>query len=270
MNMQISKIVKYAVTTIRDEEENIESWAFQMRCLAENVYILLDPETSDNTEKVVKEKCPFVHIEYQNRSLGNADEENLGDDLIMHVNKSKWINENVKEGEWFIQMGCDERYDPVDLIKLENEITFAFRNNFDCLTHTIMIEPVPVSMRNLVIERHNSDRFNQHYVKPLRNKHDDFNMMYCVDWKNITQTRFFKKSKDWSQNNSPHSGFSDRGNMLYSTVPLYHFHRIKYNKIFPSSWRDARGNLIATIKKNFGKLPIIARAINFKDWRWME
>ena len=64
--------------------------------------------------------------------------------------------------------------------------------------------------------------------------------MFMVNWPDFSRpARFQKRTKHWHHHPEPHGGFYGRLYPFTSMFPLYHFHKLKYNKIMPSSERDS-------------------------------
>jgi len=253
------KNIEYGLCTVKDEELYVLGWIKMLKEFTNQQIVLLDPDTKDNTEKLIRDNYPDVKIVMQDRDLGDTDNNTKGESNIniMHVNKTKWIRENINDGEWFIEMACDERFNPEDIPVLKKEIEYAQKYNYDAIIHRNMYEPIPGLLKNVKYI------FNKLYYildedDSNCNVNDELELQYSINWNRLRQIRFQKKYPNWKQNYQPHSGFSGRSfNPMYSKVPLWHFHRIKYNKILASNQRDAQGSINKIIKQNKGKIPII-------------
>ena len=256
------KLLKYGLCTVKNEEQGIRSWIKMLDYFCDKIIALVDPDTNDNTLEILESMKQYHNLEIvmQDRSLGDADNNNKGKSLIMHKNKSKWINENISIGDWFIEIAVDERFSLHDYDTLEKEVKFAQDNGYDCIAHRDLIEPYPISKDQL---EYLSKKYFVLLNLPFNN--NNHNYEYCINWDRSEHIRFQCKIGTWKQNDLPHHGFSDRGKILYSVIPIYHFHRIKNNTQLPDSWRDKKGSIGNIIKK--GKMPIIPMRVPFKDWR---
>jgi hypothetical protein len=265
----MSKVIKVALCTVRNEEKTIYGWLKMLSVFADRIVILFDPETNDNTERVIadfKKEYPNIQIdfEYQDRMLGDSDNKIAGKthNTIMHVNKTKWVNEHINENDWFIDMGCDERFSPSDIEELIKEVEFAKTHGLDAVLHRTMYEPIPANITQLCSK--NSQIFVD--TEMPYNGVNEIGYNYSIDWQGIHHIRFQRKGKKWIQNANPHSSFQGQGlNPLYSNVPLWHFHRIKYNSQVATSWRDEKGSIGRLIKNYRGKLPVLPVLCDF-DW----
>jgi len=257
----MNKIINVGLCTIRNEEKYIKDWIEMLSVFCERVVILLDPATTDKTEEIAKQ-YPIVEIYYQYRSLGDSDEDHQGKDckLIMHVNKTKWIQENIPDGDWFVEIAADERFNPSDYEMLKSEILHAKKHGFDALVHRRLFEPI-ICHESQVINI-NNNWFIEPSIKPEGKELNYFIINWSTTY-NLTHSRFQKKYKDWKQNDQPHHMFKNKAfNPLYSAVPIWHFHRIK-SGVLGSSWRDNKGSIAGIMKLNNGLIPIVPSYIPF-------
>jgi len=256
------KLIPIGVCTILSEEAYIEEWANMLNYFCEKVVALVDPTTNDNTVRILREKCPFVKIQYQDRSLGDSDNNNMGNTrtLIMHVNKSKWIQENVQLGEWFIEMAADERFDKRDYAQLEQEIRFAQEHGLNGIVHQQLYEPINCYDSQLIFK-------NGWFVDVSRKPKGKLCTGFVINWNisfHLAHVRFQKKIGDWIQNNNPHSGFANKcKNTLMSTVPIWHYHRLK-SGLGASCWRDGQGSISEIMRRYNGLIPVIP-AISMRE-----
>lgn len=265
------KLIPIGLCTIRNEAQGIEGWAKMMLHFCDRVVALIDPHTSDNTEQILREKFPTVEIVFQDRSLGDSDDDTEGEThkTIMHANKSKWVQENIEDETWFMEMAADERFFPNYWEQLEQEIRFAQTHKFDAIIHRSLIEPIPVDTNQLLFK---GGQWQLDINIPF--VHNDYPLRYCIDWGfmyTLRHSRFQLKHFNWQQNDQPHHGFKNSAfNPLVSLAPIYHFHRVKYNQIMPNSWRDNLGAMNAVIKKYNAKVPIVPYCLPCYDWRTLD
>jgi hypothetical protein len=206
-----------------------------------------------------------VEIIYQDRTLGDSDEKTQGatGELIMHKNKSKFVNEMIQNKDWFIEMSCDERYYPEDWERLRLEVKYAQKHGFDSVAHTRMFEPVQLSSNQLVYDAN----YWLDTTKPYLAHEDKFGMGFSINWGlSFKHCRFQQKTEAWEQSALPHHSFKNTHlNSLISTVPIWHFHRLK-NGILPNSWRDAKGSISRLLKKHNQLVPLLPLYTPFMDW----
>ena len=260
-----NKLVRIGVATIRNESIDVIGWAKMLNCFCDRIVGLYDTETNDDTLQKIKDNVPYVEIKEQDRSLGDSDENTQGElgNLIMHANKTKFIQEEIDDGEWFIEMSCDERFHPQDWNKLEIGVKYAQEHGFDALAHSVMYEPVKVSSNQLLFDK----RYYLDSHKPYLPDRDIYGHCFSIDWNlQFRHSRFQEKSPHWEQNSQPHHSFQGaKFNPLVSTVPIWHYHRVKAG-ILPASWRDAKGSITRLLKKYNGLAPLIPLHTPFIDW----
>ena len=267
------KQIRVGVCTIRNEggkDGGIIGWARMLYHFCKEVYALVDPATTDDTVELLKQFCPYVKVQYQDRNLGDSDEDTIGPTgtLIMHKNKTKWINENIEDGEWFIEMAADERFNPIEFKVLEEEIKYAQESGCDSLVHQVMYEPLPLYESQLLF-REGCFWFDSKAIpepnSPL------FKIQFSINWQMfspLAHARFQVKNEGWKQCDQSHHGFEFQSmNPMWSMVPIYHFHRMKDRK---PSWRDARGSITKVIKKYNGLIPLIPFRSPIRDWKDMD
>ena len=132
---KIKKPIKIGYGLIENDEVLIRSWARLMDRFCEKVIAMIDPKSSDNSLKILKEECPFVEIHI-------LEEREYIFDL--------W--ESIPVGDWFMRIDPYWRIHWSQVEFVEFELQFAFVNGFDSLRHEILYEPVQVIMSQLVAQ----------------------------------------------------------------------------------------------------------------------
>ena len=134
---RMKKPLKYGFCVIRNEESCIRGWAKQNLLLCEHVVALLDPETTDKTEEILKTEFPQIEIIYQDRTLGDSDygKEGKNKSLIHHNNLNKFVRERIQEGEWFMTTAADERFSKESIPTLLKDIEYAKLHDNGAIAH---------------------------------------------------------------------------------------------------------------------------------------
>lgn len=260
------KTVKVGLACIRNEEDTIIGWAKQMNYFCEEIHAIVDPETSDKTLEILDDLPYDITISYQDKSIGDSDESKLGpkQELTMHMEETNFVRKHIPVGEWFLSIAADERYHPHDYYRIHNEIQFAKIHEFDCLRHRRTLEPLHIDLGQLKWYG------SAYYFDPNAEKiGKQIDSMFTVNWPDIQRPiRFHKRTQHWKHNDKPHSGY---GGLLYpctSAFPLWHFHKLKYNQIMPTSERDAIGKFIhSLLDNNADMIPLIPMTHQMSDWR---
>jgi len=210
------KLINVGLITVRNEAEDIRGWAKEMQYFCKKVVCVIDPESSDDTEKILQEEFPQVIIEYQDRSLGDSDEDHKGKErkLICHANFEKYIKKYVKVGEWYMEMAPDERLDPKEFLLIEKDLKFAMENKFEALV------------------------FPNYYT------YKD-NLETIIDWYahfifgHLRQTKFKILKGNFTKGLKPHSASAGFPKEQYDTVAgFYHFCWMKDTRPVFRGWRD--------------------------------
>ena len=232
------KLIDVGLICMRNEEEDIVGWAKESLFFCKKVVAIIDPETSDNTEQILRDRFPSIIIEYQDRNLGDSDDGNEGMDrnMICHINYTYGLKRHVKPGEWIMELAPDERLIPSEFNLILEDIKNAKKNNYD----------------GLVFPNYFTPRGDLNHVI------DWYDHFY---WGNLRQIKFWEYKEGYVKNKHPHSdqkkfcvNFSDTG------AGFYHFCYVKNSRVPFGGWRD---NL------KYKTLPMIERENPFKDWREM-
>lgn len=252
----MNKPLRMGVATVRNEEKYIERWAHMIADFCDHVVALVDPDTSDNTVKILEEKCPWVEIVWQDRSLGDSDDgvEGPSHTLIMHTNKTKWIQDNIADEEWYMEMAVDEYFAPKDRESLCHELAFARANGFDAIVHRQLLEPVIIDEGQ--IERDN----NKWYYNPKRlekGKELHHFLLLWPDYFQLEHARIQQKHKHYKHNDRPHSAIRNTENPLFSSVPIWHYHRLKHQTVLANNWREGLGAINRVLEKGQGRVQLV-------------
>lgn len=264
-SLEKPKVVEIGFGTLRNEEIDCIGWAKTLQYFCKRVVALVDPDTIDKTIDILKEKCPWVEIQFQDRRLGDSDENTQGSEesLIMHNNHNKFIRENIEKDSWFLLLSGDERFNPFTFNQLSLEVLYAQKNDYECVYHERVIEPINCYESQL------SYFDGKWFMDPYIEKRGRFfEMKFAIEHGNVQQARFMRNT-NFIHNSGPHQGYNERFNLLMSNATnLFHFHRIKYNNVLPTSWRDKKGAISRTLEINGNKLPLIPMWIPFSNENW--
>jgi len=130
----LNKLVPHSIMLARNEAEDIIGIIKEGLFFAENVWVIVDPDTTDDTVKIIQNifKTDRVHVEYQIKDINKIREidQSIDSDmqdesfqghisegkgrLFMHWNITYWVNKIVKKGEWWHWVSPDERFAPRD------------------------------------------------------------------------------------------------------------------------------------------------------------
>jgi len=243
-----TNLMDIVIQCIKDESPIIRGWARTSLYFAKRVCAIVDPKTNDNTVKILEDEFPEIEIYWQDRSLGDSDEDSKGErgDLITHGNLTKYINMLTEEDDWILLLAADERFHPNDFKILEEEIKEMKRLNEKNagLVHRIMFDFIDDE---------------QHYIK------------FHPEW--INQSKFFKRQKIWLQHPGTHKGRVGHPiNTMISKAPFYHYsHILPHKPKYSWSYTDAKTCDFTILKKeNNGQIPKLRyNGPEFKDWMEM-
>jgi hypothetical protein len=262
----MNKPIKQGFGTIRNEEKCIRGWAKLMLLFCDKVTALIDPQTSDNTEKILKTEFPEIICEYQDRRLGDSDygKEGKMKSLIMHNNHTKFVHERLEENEWFMTIAADERYSLESISALQDDLRYAQKHHFGAIASERLYEPLPLEASQIIRNANSTYAFDisvESFPQP--------NLFhYVVDYHDycLRHVRIEQKTPNWEHKPGPHQGYSERCNTLVSAVPLWHFHRLKFECLNATDWRDFWHRLDEFKKKYRNKIPIMPMRLPFDDW----
>ncbi len=232
------KLINVGIITVRNEAEDIRGWAKEMLYFCKKVICVIDPETTDFTEQILRNEFPQIIIEYQDRSLGDSDEDHQGRDrkLICHANFEKYLKKYVSVGEWFMEMAPDERLDPNEFKLIETDLKYAIDHDYEGLV------------------------FPNYYTF----KND---LETIIDWYahflygQLNQSKFRVLKENYSKGLKPHSSSIGFPEKRYDTLAgFYHFCWVKDTRPPFGGWRDIQEYNTFKTKKH--KCP-------FKDWKNM-
>lgn len=259
------KTVKIGIASIRNEEQTITGWAKQMDYFCEEIHVIVDPDTSDKTLEIIDELPYNIIVSYQDKSLGDSDDSVLGPkhELTMHIEVTNFVRKYIPVGEWFLSMGADERFHPHDYYRIHNEVEFAKLHEFDSLTHRRLLEPCDIDLGQL---KYISGQFYYDPDAEKNGKHAE--SMFTIKWPDISRPmRFHKRTLHWKHYAKPHSGYSGLLYPFYSAFPIWHFHKLKYQEILPTSERDKLSFIYILMDNNNGMIPLIPLTHQISDWR---
>ena len=260
------KTVKIGLACIRNEEQAITGWVKQMEYFCEEIHALVDPDTNDKTLEII-ESLPYdITVSFQDKSLGDSDDGGLGpkQELSMHIAENNFVKKYIKVGEWFLTMAADERFHPHDYYRIHNEVEFAKLHNFDSLTHRRLLEPLNIDKGQLKYFA------NNYFYDPNAKKTGEIiESMFAVKWPDISRPmRFHRRTQHWAHNLKPHGGYGGTLYPCYSAFPLWHFHKLKYNEIMPTSERDGVSMFVANLlENNADMIPLVPITHQMSDWR---
>lgn len=226
------KAVDLGFATIRNEAPIIRGWAKTMLYFCERVVALVDPVTDDGTVKILREEFPAIEIVWQDRSLGDSDDDIIGPEkrLIMHENIDRFTKDNIRDGDWVLCLSADERYHPAHFHVLEKELRWAKKNDNDALSHSRMYE-------------YNGD--TDHYT--------DYET--CL---RIAQKHFMRPDMSvWNVKSETHEGNDWKPvNPLESSVPFHHYSFVLPHKP-KHGWRyEQNCTAYELLRERYGKIPV--------------
>lgn len=235
------KPVKWAICTIRNEEECIIGAARSALYFAENVLYCVDPNTSDKTIPILKERFPNIIIELQDRSLGDSDNEIKGESksLICHANLERMINKYVKDGEWVLMMAPDERFNIKDFHNIGKMIKGVDKLGYKGISFPSIHTFAPESNSKCI----------------------DYFDYYKFSYGSLIQIKFMKKNGDWHKGKKPHSGYDVPQPFFTSPYPMYHYCWLKKSRKAYKTWRDL---------KQFEHYPLYDHLNPMFGWRLMD
>lgn len=206
-----SKPIDIGLQCIWNEAPIIRGWAKTMLYFCKKVYALLDPNTNDGTEKILRKEFPEIEIIYQDLSLGDSNDyigKGKEGKMTTHMNVNYYLPKLAKEGQWILYLAADERFRPEHWKRLADEIQYAKKMNRKGLVHY---------------------KFYEFY----------FNNKTCANLINsdgrsyANKVRFIQYDKRWKHIAGSHTGREwrpDNADLLESIVPLYHYGRILPHK----------------------------------------
>lgn len=223
----------------RNEAEDIRGWAKTMLYFADHVICCVDPTTTDATVEILHTEFPTIQIIYQNRTLGDSDNEIQGDDkvLIAHKNLEFIINEFVKEGEWVLMQAPDERFDPADWYNIAEMVRFVRTTPYQGISFPSIHTFAPGDATRCI----------DYYAK--------------FKWGNLIQLKFMQKHGYWHKGGPPHSGYDVPDPLYISPFPLYHYCWLKQSRTAYQTWRD---------QTQYAHYPLYACPNPMVDWRNLE
>lgn len=259
------KALHIGFTCARNEEQAIVGWIKQADFFCEELHIILDPDTTDKTLERIENQPIDVTVSYQDKSLGDSDDGGLGPkrELTMHMEQNKFVKKYIKKDEWFLSIDVDERFHPHDYYRISNEIQFAKLHDFDTLMHRRLLEPCNVDLGRLKYIR---GKFFYDPFAEENGKHAD--SMFAVEWPDMARpVRIQKKTQHWHHGHQPHGGYNGRLYHFISAFPLWHFHKLKYKEILPTSERDKLSSTYSLLDNNNDMIPLVPLTHQITDWR---
>jgi len=211
----MAKCVEWAIVCARNEAEDIRGWAKTCLYFAQKVLCVVDPATSDNTAAALQKEFPTVRVAWQDRSLGDSDNDTKGEkkQLICHANFERAINENMRPGEWVLMLAPDERFRPdqweaiAKMVKMVRESDLAGGITFPSI-HNFITETA-------CIDYYHTFRFGA-----------------------LTQLKFMQYTGAWRKGHTPHSGYDLPPRLFVSPFPMYHYCWLKTTRVPYGTWRD--------------------------------
>ena len=224
----IKKLIDVGIQAIRNEAEDIRGWAKTMLFFCKKVYAIIDPDSTDATESILKTEFPEINILYQDKSLGDSDDGHQGEkgELSCHYAVEYWVNKLVKKNQWFLWLSPDERISPLDWDIVYHHIYAAQKQNYDSLWFTHLVQYYPDE---------------QHEI--------DFSSIMSPEQNNIF--RFQKRFEYWGKNKPAHSGLgSGVPRFRYKCdIPFFHYNWVKTTRKAFGLWRDQQELRNLPVKK---------------------
>lgn len=212
------KLIDLGLICMRNEAEDIRGWAKESLFFCRKVIAIIDPETSDDTEKILRSEFPQIFVQYQDRELGDSDDGIKGPKKQMrhHLNYTKGLQEHAIPGDWIMEMAPDERLVPSEFDMILEDIKYMQLNGYDGLVFPNYF--TPIGDLNHVID------WYSHYL-----------------WGDLKQVKFWKYKEQYEKGAPPHSNQTGFCNKLYDTdAGFYHFCYVKDTRIPFSNWRDVQ------------------------------
>jgi len=185
---------------IFNEEECIRGWANNIRLFTDRQFAIVDPRTSDDTVKILREECPWVNIWWQNVEAGDSVRGTWGrtGEITYIVEVNRFLHEAVPVWHWCLWLAGDERLDPRQAEQIRWAVDAATVNNTDTI------------------------RF-QFY--------DMVTETTMLDYKNLklNHKKFFMRSPRLLFNTSAHGGERGHYGMMKTDFAFYHFGNIAKN-----------------------------------------
>jgi hypothetical protein len=232
------KPLDWAIRTVRNEAECILGWAKQALYFCDKVVAIIDPDTTDKTEELLRTYYPEVLILWQDRSMGDSDNQTKGKTgaLIAHVNLEYWVNKLVADGEWFYQCAPDERFNPTQWPAIAEEIRMVRRLGLaQGIFYTTMHNFYPD-------ETHCIDYYSQSFVQ----------------WGTYRYFEVWEKDGPWHKHAGAHTGSAVNPHYRrwwWSLYPFYHYNWLI--RPMTHTWRyDQIQNRYASLPQYFLQNPI--------------
>ncbi len=177
----------------RNEAEDIVGAVKEGLIFAQNVWVIVDPDSTDDTLKILKETFGSnerVHVEFQIKKDYMQDDSHPGKFkdgegcIAVHWNMSFWVNRIVREGEWFHFIAPDERYAPKDYLEVCFHVRRAMQLGFESVAGP------------------------DHLFVPDEGSGDKYR--WCIEFgKNIgIPNHFIKKPAKWEKGLGIHTGYT--------------------------------------------------------------
>ncbi len=232
----MKKLIDVGLITMRNEAEDIRGWAKESLFFCKKVVAVIDPETTDSTEAILSVEFPEIIIEYQDRTLGDSDDENQGatKQMICHANYTRAIHRHAQPGDWIMEMAPDERLVPAEFEMILHDLKIAQSEGYDG-----MLFP--------------------HYYTPRGDLNHviDWYTYFC--WGALKQIKFWKLREGYFKNIPPHSDQINFCKKLYPTYAgFYHFCYVKNSRKAFGGWRD---------NPRYADFEVIPHTNPFPNWR---
>lgn len=192
---------------------------------ADNVWVIIDPDSTDKTEDVIRHTFldhSRVHIEYQFKNDSMQDDSFKGKFkdgqgcIAVHWNMTYWINKIIPEGEWFHFISPDERYAPHDYADVYYAVKYAMENGYE------------------------SAAGGDHLF--IRDEVTGYKYDWCVNLGKLAgiPNHFIKKPAKWEKGLGIHTGYTIPPVPKRFVLPVshYHFALVKEGRIFGTGPRD--------------------------------
>lgn len=230
------KFISLSLICMRNEAEDVIGWAKESLYFAKKVVAIIDPNTSDGTEKILREQFPEVIIEYQDRNLGDSDDGHIGEskNMICHANYTEGLKRHAKPGDWIMELAPDERLVPSEFDMILNDIQSAQKEGYDGLVFP-------------------------NYFTPRGNLNHVIDWYSYFLWGGLNQVKFWEYKEGYQKNKPPHANQINFCFNPYETdAGFYHFCYVKYSRRPFGGWRD---------NQDYAKFKVVEHENPFKDWR---
>ena len=232
----MTKCIEWAIVCARNEAEDIRGWAKTCLYFAEHVICCVDPASTDNTAEILQKEFPEVQLIYQNRTLGDSDNEIQGKDkiLIAHKNLEFIVNEFVKEDEWVLMLAPDERFDPCDWYGIAEMVKFIRTTPYHGISFPSIHTFAPGDGSQCI-------DYYDHFA-----------------WGQLIQLKFMRMKGYWHKGGPPHSGHDIPDPFFTTAYPMYHYCWLKRSRKAYQTWRDQTA---------FAQYPLYYCPNPMIDWR---